>query len=325
MTIAYPSTRRPYLLDISASNSNSQTFTVNWNVLEFDNPKNQEGHCPVEYYKQHLSYVRMATHDMKFRSLRDYPDQLRLVSLGDMPSTHNILTCGKISNKKGYGTCHKHRLCTYCAWLKGNDMWKRMTGLFPRASWSFLTISFREFTAFDGTDHNTWLLRWDASVSAIQRLVGLGRIPGAIVREEMSVNSYEGREVNPHLHAILSCQQLDSDTVNLLKAFIRGYRDDSGFGVEAELSIESANITTEEELKRKVFYFTKETDLVTPYRSFGNIHEDCEFGVVNKQCREFQESYLTGIFQHRQTHYLGNLDKRKKGLYLANHYGHGFN
>lgn len=72
MTIAYPSTRRPYLLDISASNSNSQTFTVNWNVLEFDNPKNQEGHCPIEYYKQHLSYVRMATHDMKFRSLRGY-------------------------------------------------------------------------------------------------------------------------------------------------------------------------------------------------------------------------------------------------------------
>ncbi len=227
-----------------------------------------------------------------------------------------MLQCGKVINKTSHGICHIHRLCPYCAWIKANDLWKRVEELYPRADWSFLTISYEGFQGFDDKDHNDWLLRWSAAVDAIKRLVTIGRIPGAIVREEMSVSSYyPAREVNPHVHAILSCQKIDDSAKDLLTSFIQGFRDDCGQGVGVAPSIKSENIPSNDELRNKVFYINKATDLVLPYRSFFNLNgeEDASMAeAVNRRCRDFQESYLVGCFNRHQTHYFGDLEKKTR-------------
>ncbi len=163
--------------------------------------------------------------------------------------------------------------CALIAPSRGNDLWKRVEKLYPHANWSFLTISYDGFLGFEDKDHNDWLLRWSAAVEAIKRLVTQGRISGAIVREEMSVSSYYPvREVNPHVHAILSCQKIDDSAKDLLTSFIQGFRDDCGQSVGVAPSIESENIPSKDELRNKVFYINKATDLVLPYRSFFNLH-----------------------------------------------------
>ncbi len=206
-----------------------------------------------------------------------------------------MLQCGKVRNKNSHGICHIHRLCPYCAWIKANDLWKRVEELYPRANWSFLTISYEGFQGFDDKDHNDWLLRWSAAVDAIKRLVTIGRIPGAIVREEMSVSSYyPAREVNPHVHAILSCQNIDDSAKDLLTSFIQGFRDDCGQGVGAVPSIKSENIPSKDELRNKVFYINKATDLVLLSQFLQpSWRGRCRHGrAVNRRCRDFQESYL---------------------------------
>ncbi len=115
MPIVHPPTRRSYILDSSTANIHALTFEVEWNVLAFDDVRNRESDCPVPYYQMHLGYVRMACHDQKFNHLREYANQLRLISLRDDIKSVRMLQCGKVSNKNGHGICHVHRLCPYCA------------------------------------------------------------------------------------------------------------------------------------------------------------------------------------------------------------------
>jgi hypothetical protein len=121
---------------------------------------------------------------------------------------------------------------------------------FHHHTWGFLTVSFHGDLPYSSTvSPAEWWRYWDAT----------GFIQGAILREEIKINSIAPIRVLPHLHAIVSNPDVSNSVIDELGFDVYSYLDAQGERVKLLPSIRFQPLLTEEDFEKVWFYIYKPT------------------------------------------------------------------
>jgi len=265
---------------------------------------------PSEKKVEILNHKRLNYAD-KYR-YDNYFSQCCLLTLLDQDIATQVCLCdvksSAIYGVNPTGLCNRHRFCYHCANRNAIKTLRTFRPKFYQHQWCFLTISYDESLPLTYLSGSEWARHWDAAKMALKRLVTTNGITGAMWREELAIPSLIPTRVLPHLHAIIPMEDLSPCALELLANWIAGYRDDLGYGVELEPSIQCNSILTEEHFVRVVSYIHKPTDLVTPYTSNWNENASREDkGATNRRMRDLIEATIMHPKDRDQIGYFGNM------------------
>ena len=272
-----------------------------------------------------INYNTLPTHiQHKVRSISDklrtkasdfwyegYYPQTTLISLVESNVSQSVCRCGFKPGRSvsSPGLCHKPRLCLKCASLEARKSLNVFKPNFHNHSWGFLTISFHGDLPYSSTvSPAEWWRYWDATVHGVRQLNKAGYIQGAILREEIAINSIAPIRVLPHLHAIVSSPDVSDGVIDELGFDVYSYLDAQGEGVELLPSIRIQPLLTEDDFERVWFYIYKPTLFYDAYLAKWNDDATPQAkGCLNRSMHEAIDATIHIPFRRRQIHYLGNM------------------
>ena len=240
-----------------------------------------------------------------------YYPQTSLISLVESNVSQSVCRCGFKPGRSvsSPGLCHKPRLCLKCASLEARKSLNVFKPNFHNHSWGFLTISFHGDLPYSSTTSPAdWWRYWDATGYGVRQLRKSGYIQGAILREEIKINSIAPIRVLPHLHAIVSSPDVSDGVIDELGFDVYSYLDTDGDGVALLPSIRFQPLLTEDDFERVWFYIYKPTLFYDAY--LGKWNDDATpqaKSCLNRSMHEAIDATIHIPFRRRQIHYLGNM------------------
>jgi hypothetical protein len=151
-----------------------------------------------------------------------YPETAGLALMSDWDRAIDFITCMDESARRELGVMHAKRpvlncrfwrLCNHCAWRREMDLQGRFLPAYGEGCWGLLTLSFSGFLPMNSgcvkcspipITHNDLIVYWDANRFAIEQMVETGMIRGAVMVEELHIESlYPVSVVMPHSHAVV--------------------------------------------------------------------------------------------------------------------------
>ena len=240
-----------------------------------------------------------------------YYPQTTLISLSESKISQSVCRCGfkPRSSFASPGLCHKPRLCLKCARLEARKSLKVFRPLFGLHRWGFLTISFHNNLLYSRTVSTTqWLRYWDAASASVTNLRKQGFIQGAIVREELAINSIAPMRVLPHIHAIVSYPDITDSVKYTLASDVNSALQAAGEDAPLIPSIHFGALSTEEDFVRTWEYIYKPTLFYEAYSAKWDDEampraKKC----LNRSIHEAVEAAIHIPHGRRQIRYLGNM------------------
>ena len=251
-----------------------------------------------------------------------YYAQCGLISLLEQNLATQVCMCGvkskAINGINPTGLCNRTRLCWPCAMRASRRTLKAFQPKFYQHQWGFLTISYDGQLPLNHLSGSEWWLYWDAAKAALKRLVSTHGVEGAFYREEIAIPSLSPTTAIPHLHAIVPTDDLTPESLDRIKNWVCGHRDDMGSGVQLEPSINFKPIPTEDDFVRIVSYLHKPIDLVTPYVSIWDRNASREDKVaLNRSMRDLIEATIMYPKGRNQIDYCGNMRASSKARFIG--------
>jgi len=199
-----------------------------------------------------------------------YYPQTALVSMLESTLARSVCFCGLKPGKavRSPGLCHKRNLCWKCADWEARKSLKAFKPVFNSHSWGFLTISFHGDLPYSLTESPTqWINYWNASFHGLKNLYKTGHIGGAISREEIKINSIAPIRILPHLHAIVSEQDITEAVMDELQFDVHSYLEALEPDSSLVPSIDFKPIPTEKDFETVWHYIYKPTNLYEAYET----------------------------------------------------------
>ena len=269
----------------------------------------------------HLQYKVRAIWDKQRTKSRDfwydeYYPQTTLISLLEDQVSYSICCCGLKPQRavKSPGLCHKPRLCWKCASLEAQKSLNVFKSNVSHCSWGFLTISFHGDLPYSTTaSPDEWWRYWNAAVHGVRILHQDHHIQGAILREEIKINSIAPIRVLPHLHAIVSQPDIGEGTIEGLAESVQSYLEEQGEELALPPSIQFKPLPTEDDVEKVWFYIYKPILFYEAYNAKWNDNATALVKErINRSMREAIEAVINIPFGRRQIHYLGNMRSTRR-------------
>ena len=196
-----------------------------------------------------------------------------------------------------------------CARLEARKSLDVFKPHFDQHSWGFLTISFHGNLRYSTTDSPAqWWSYWDAASECLRGLRKDGCIQGAIVREELSINSIAPIRVLPHVHAIVSYPDITSTVIDALIFDVHHALEASGEDNPLHPSIDFKPLVAEADFHRVWEYVYKPTLFYSAYDAKWDDDAPPQAkAILNHSMRDAIDAAIHIPYMRRQTHYLGNM------------------
>ena len=199
-----------------------------------------------------------------------------------------LADCMMIANRYAthqyYGRCFQDWFCTFCAYLKGQDLLKKYAGAWEPGGWFQMVLSLEIGVCPSDPEHDFMGDVLDAMVAAVKRLQNANHMRGYVAWLEIKVHQfYPYLIVTPHIHVLLRCESPPDPrglSILVTDEWIRR-------GLRAFLDVFIAPVRSEAHFYESLAY-VKPIDLLGPYhRGYRAAKADGNVELLHREIREF--------------------------------------
>lgn len=237
----------------------------------------------LEHYLGQMPEALQESFRIKLDMIERYPQRFAranqchsemsgLLGMSDYTLSRRFLRCCQDGRP-----CGLVKWCDYCAYVRKMKLMRGLLTSFGTARFWFLTISFQGYLSFMPGDALDVEVYWDAAVNALKMMVKDCIFEGIWWSEELHVQSLVPPLVEPHVHAIVACDQINMGMVDGLKERVAAYRavvcehfkpenlPDRMFRVTRPITTRTYELRSEIDLTNVIGYLIKTINLPEAY------------------------------------------------------------